>query len=77
MYVLEVCLELVSLDRIEGDDSLQRALSDRVGDAAAETVFSDYQGRNQMHPLRVMRRAVSGGRHHHGARAYHQLLDIE
>jgi formate dehydrogenase (NADP+) beta subunit len=29
----EVCLELVSLDRMEGDDSLQRALSERVGDA--------------------------------------------
>ena len=29
----EVCLELVSLERIEGDESLQTTLSDRVGDA--------------------------------------------
>lgn len=28
----EVCLELVSLDRMEGDESLQRALSGRLGD---------------------------------------------
>ena len=35
----EVCLELVSLDRMEGDESLQRTLSDRVGDAD-ESQFS-------------------------------------
>ena len=35
----EVCLELVSLDRMEGDESLQLALSDRLGDAE-ESQFS-------------------------------------
>jgi NADPH-dependent glutamate synthase beta subunit-like oxidoreductase len=35
----EVCLELVSLDRIEGDESLLRALSDR-SDCADESQFS-------------------------------------
>ena len=35
----EICLELVSLDRMEGDESLQRAFSDRLGDAD-ESQFS-------------------------------------
>jgi ferredoxin len=63
------CLKLVRWTELAPDSELEAAISGALGPGAdLEAGLGHSQGRRPLHPLRRLRHALPGGRHHHGAR---------